>query len=158
MTERTHKRGAKRLRRDLREHARDRLRAAGLRVTTPRIEVLLCLSARDQAMTHSEVADLLATADFDAATVYRNLVKLTESGVVEVISRAGGMARYAIRSTGHSEHGEHVHFFCTDCGTVSCLPEEATPQIEVSGKWRAAVQTAQLQLEGTCPTCLEEPT
>lgn len=108
-------------------------------------------------MTHTEVAELLAEADFDAATVYRNLVKLSESGVVEVISRAGGMARYAVVSAGHTNHDDHVHFFCTDCGTVSCLPEEATPQIEVKGKWREAVQAAQVQLEGTCPTCLEEP-
>ncbi len=106
-------------------------------------------------MTHSEVAELLAGNDFDAATVYRNLVKLAEHGVINVVSRAGGMARYASVGREHVNHEEHVHFLCTDCGTVSCLPNEVKSQIEARGRWRAAVDAAQVQLEGQCPDCLK---
>lgn len=140
---------------DLREKTRECLRAHGLRVTTPRLEVLLCLTSHERAMTHSEVAEALASADFDSATVYRNLVRLSESGVLDVVSRAGGMARYAIAESEHGNHDSHLHFLCVNCGTVSCLPEEVVSEVRARGRWRAAVQAAQIQLEGTCPDCLD---
>ncbi|MEL6760068.1 MAG: transcriptional repressor, partial [Myxococcota bacterium] len=147
MTRRRASKSAKttrRVRRDLRGQAREQLRAHGLRVTVPRVEVLLCLTERKRAMTHSEVAELLSGNDFDAATVYRNLVKLSQHGVLDVVSRAGGMARYALADREHVNHQEHVHFLCTDCGTVSCLPNEVRSQIEARGRWRAAVSAAQV--------------
>ncbi|MEM6730722.1 MAG: transcriptional repressor [Myxococcota bacterium] len=144
---------AGRLRRDLRSDARDLLRAHGLRVTTPRIELLLCLTARTQAMTHSEVVELMGEANVDAATIYRNLVKLAEHGVIDVVSRAGGMARYAAPTSQHASHEDHIHFLCVECGSVSCLPSDIKSQVEAHGKWRAAVMAAQIQLEGQCPDC-----
>jgi len=138
-----------------REDARTLLQTHGLRVTAPRLAVVGLLTAERSPMTHSAVAERLAHVA-DPATIYRNLVKLTESGLARIASRAEGMARYELVRPEAPPHQAHPHFLCSDCGTVSCLPEDLRPRIQARGRWRAAIKDAQLQLEGTCPDCLEE--
>ena len=68
------------------------LRENGLRVTAPRLAVLGVLLKAKSPMSHTEVLDTLGDTVWDQATVYRNLVKLTEAGVTVVASRADGIA------------------------------------------------------------------
>ena len=59
---------------------RTRLRDAGLRSTAARLWVMQELIEATSPVTHGEVAEALATKGFDRATIYRNLVELTEAG------------------------------------------------------------------------------
>lgn len=127
------------------------LKRKGLRVTAPRLAVLELLSDSGP-LSHSEVLDGLGTTRWDQATIYRNLVRLTEVGITRVVSRADGMARYALIDADDAH--QHPHFLCEDCGRVSCLPGELRPTTPLAPKWAESVRTASVQLRGACPDCL----
>ena len=132
---------------------RDLLRRYNLRATAPRLAVVSVLSASPNPMAHRDVLKVLGEMDWDPATVYRNLVKLAEAGVIKVVSRAEGMARYAVSTTDDGHH--HAHFVCSDCGTVSCLPDATVSEVSAPGRWKTAVAAATIQLQGSCPDCLD---
>jgi Fur family ferric uptake transcriptional regulator len=132
------------------EQARALLKRHSLRATGPRLAVLRQLSEATRPLAFSEVVEQLGDADWDPATVYRNLIKLTEAGVTAVISQVGGMDRYALAS-GEDGH-RHPHFLCNDCGQVACLPVEVTISA-VEGPWAASIHGAVVQLRGDCPDC-----
>lgn len=142
---------------------REILREKGLRATGPRLAVVETLAARGRPVSHSEVLERMGDIAFDPATVYRSLVKLVEVGIAQVVTRAGGMDRYALVEDTHETHAEHPHFVCTDCGRVSCLPgtlslrTETVLREEVADRWAPSVRHATLQLQGECPDCIELP-
>lgn len=135
-----------------RDEAKQRVRAAGLRATAPRIAVLRLLAATDRPLAHSDVVEEIGTDDWDQATLYRNLVKLVEAGLARVVSTAGGVTRYGPSAGDHDTH-DHPHFACRTCGGVECLPE-AELTGAVSRRWRRSVANSELQLVGDCPDCL----
>ena len=137
---------------------RDRLKAllrgAGLRATGPRLSVYAAVERESRPISHSQLVKQMRGQDLDSATIYRNLIKLSEAGLLKVVSRANGMARYANAESDHDHGHEHAHFVCSDCNTVSCLPEEALPRPKVEGRWSASLENAQMVVRGTCPDCL----
>ena len=94
----------------------------------------------------------MGEVDWDPATVFRNLVKLKESGISSIVSRANGIDRYAL-STPHGDHHRHPHFECNDCGQLTCLDISFTSPEGLDGAWANAVQQATIQLRGLCPDC-----
>ncbi|MCK6502234.1 transcriptional repressor [Myxococcota bacterium] len=84
-------------------------------------------------------------------TVSRNLDKLVEAGLARLASRDGGVGRF--EAAGSPEHARHTHphFVCTDCGTVSCLPEQPVPTLEAGPRWSQSLAAATLELKGHCP-------
>ena len=137
---------------------RDRLKAllrgAGLRATGPRLSVYAAVEKENRPISHSQLVKQMRGQDLDSATIYRNLVRLSEAGLIKVVSRANGMARYANAESDHDHGHEHAHFVCSNCNTVSCLPEEALPRPKVEGRWSASLENAQMVVRGTCPDCL----
>lgn len=79
-----------------RSQAKTLLRQHQLRVTTPRLEVFLALAHCDHPVSHSELLEGLGEVDWDQATVYRNLVKLSEVGLARIVSHAEGVSRYEL--------------------------------------------------------------
>ena len=139
---------------DSKATAKQLLKDGGLRVTAPRLAVLRLLVEAQSPLSHSEVLNLLGETDWDPATIYRNLVKLRESGIAAVVSRAEGIDRYALVGNEPDKH-RHPHFVCDDCGKVACVPGEITIAGEMAGPWAAAVEKAMVQLRGECPECIE---
>ena len=139
------------------EEARKLLQENGLRVTGPRLAVLTVLKAAKTPLSHTEVLELLAETDWDPATIYRNLVKLRESGLAVVASHANGIDRYALSGAHGQDHG-HPHFICQNCGQVACLPVDLSSSLSTTGRWSASVSKATIQLRGECPDCLEDET
>ena len=131
--------------------ARTLLRDHGLRVTAPRVAVLRLLATAERPLSHTEVVRRMGDADWDPATVFRNLVKLREAGVAAVVTHAGGVDRYTLAGHGHDAH---PHFLCRDCGRILCLPPEAIGAVTIEGPWSASLRAATVALEGTCPACL----
>jgi len=134
-----------------REELRDQLRAAGLRATAPRVAVLSLLLESERPLSHSEVVAGIGHDDWDRATLFRNLVKLEETGFARVASRVGGVVRYEARGPNDDSHG-HPHFACQGCGKVMCL-KGVSLSLPTTGEWNAALADADLQLVGTCPVC-----
>ena len=135
------------------EETRLRLHEIGLRVTAPRLAVLGVLAEAERPLSHTEVLERLGETDWDPATIYRNLVKLRDTGVAPVVSRIEGIARYALAGERNDDH-RHPHFLCEDCGRIACLPAEITESMSVDGPWAESIKRAMVQLRGECPDCL----
>jgi Fur family transcriptional regulator, ferric uptake regulator len=136
-----------------RHDAKALLRAAGLRSTAPRVALLRLLAEAERPLSHGEVAERLGDT-WDQATHYRNLVKLTDSGLVRVASEARGRLRYALPDGDGAAPHAHAHFVCDDCGTVECLPEAVVelPPVTQSG---ASLARAEVQVTGRCTGCAD---
>lgn len=131
----------------------ERLRAAGRRVTRPRLAVLEVL---DRLGGHRTADELVAAlADVDAgpvprSTVFAVLDDLVGAGLVERVEAESGPVR-------HELAGErHHHLVCEVCGELVDVPCAAVSpgpclDAEVPG---AEVRRADVVLRGRCPTCV----
>ena len=138
------------------EQLQDILRDAGLRSTGPRLAVLRQLEGASRPVSHPELAEALAPEGFDRATLYRNLVDLTEAGLVRRGDLGDHVWRFERVRGRQGQHAEgHAHFTCTDCGSVECLPEEVTVKLSgAPGLPRAVSRRAvEVQLRGLCDSC-----
>src|SRR5215510_10413216 len=102
---------------------RAKIRATGLRSTAPRVAVLQYLQQATTPVSHAALYEALADQGFDRATIYRNLIDLTEVGLLSRTDVGDHVWRFELRQEGQRGHqNEHPHFMCTDCGEVACLP------------------------------------
>jgi Fur family ferric uptake transcriptional regulator len=130
------------------------IRAAGLSRTGPRVAVLRKLELATAPLSHAEIVDALGR-DYDRATVYRNLMDLVGVGLVTRSDLGDHVWRFEIVRAGKTAHATgHPHFLCTDCGEVSCLPDEAVSVVAVRGVPRALrTRDIELQVKGLCDSC-----
>ncbi len=130
------------------------LRDANLRATTARVAVLRLLHGLDAPTSHPEVCAALAEDGWDRATLYRNLMDLTEVGLLRKTDLGDHLWRYELAGAEQSHVFEHPHFLCTVCGDVSCLPEL---RVEMPAAAPQSVQrgTVEIQFRGTCDACAD---
>lgn len=106
------------------EAVRTRIRQAGLRCTAARVAVLRHLEEAIGPLSHADVAEALHALGFDRATIYRNLIELSEAGLAARVELGDHLWRFeAKRAGGGHKADDHAHFVCTTCGDVSCLPD-----------------------------------
>jgi Fur family ferric uptake transcriptional regulator len=133
---------------------RDWLRAAGLRVTAPRIAVLDAVAERphsDADTVAATVRDALGSVSTQA--VYDVLHACVRAGILRRIEPAGSSARYETR-IGDNHH----HLVCRSCGAVAdvdCAVGEA-PCLDPSDAHGFVVDEAEVVFWGLCPTCRSE--
>ncbi|WP_116051193.1 Fur family transcriptional regulator [Amycolatopsis palatopharyngis] len=129
----------------------DRLRAAGLRITAPRVAVLEWLT--DHPHT---TADQVATGirqrlgSVSTQAVYDVLGAYAKASLVRRIEPAGHPARFETR-TGDNHH----HLVCRGCGRtedVDCV-HGAAPCLEPSSAAGFVVEEAEVVFWGLCPDC-----
>lgn len=136
------------------ERLRGRLRAAGLRSTGARVAVLGVLDRASAPMSHADVCGRVARG-FDRATTYRNLMDLTDAGLVSRSDVGDHVWRFELCGAGAPHPASHAHFVCTDCGDVSCLPDEVVRLVpDAHGAPRAlAGRNIEVQVKGVCNRC-----
>ena len=101
------------------------LKAAGLKVTLPRVKILKILeSSEDRHLSAEDVYKLLITAgdDVGLATVYRVLTQFEVAGLVSRHNFENGHAVFELSSEHH-----HDHMVCVDSNEVI---EFISPEIE----------------------------
>lgn len=129
----------------------ERLRAAGLRVTAPRLAVLDALDGLPHAPADVVFARVaLGLPGTSLQAVYGVLAALTGAGLVRRIEPAGSAALYELR-TGDNHH----HVVCSVCGSVAdvdCVVGHA-PCLTPSNDSGFTVQTAEVTFWGLCPAC-----
>ena len=117
------------------------LRDAGLRATSARAAVLQCLIEASAPLTHAEVCERIAAQGYDRATLYRNLMDLTEVGLAVRTDHGDHLWRFELAAT--KRHGE-----------VRCLPEEAVDVKPIRGVPRALERRdVEIQIRGLCNAC-----
>jgi Fur family ferric uptake transcriptional regulator len=136
------------------ERLRGRIRGVGLRSTGPRLAVLRRLEQARTPVTHADIVHDLAPRGFDRATIYRNLMDLTQAGLVSRTDLGDHVWRFELRGRARARDGEHAHFMCTDCGTVACLPGVSIRIRSAPGSPRAVRRRhVHIQLKGRCDRC-----
>ncbi len=131
------------------------LRAAGLRVTAPRVGVLLALEAHPHSDTETVIRlvrdDLGAVS---AQAVYNVLAALVAAGLVRRVEPAGSPALYEVR-VGDNHH----HIVCRACGAttdVDCAVGRR-PCLTPSETGGYVLDEAEVTFWGLCPDC-QSPT
>ncbi|MCC6526702.1 MAG: transcriptional repressor [Polyangiaceae bacterium] len=140
------------------------IRARGLRATAPRIAVLELLGRARTPQSHATIAEALVGSGWDRATIYRNLVAMTEAGLLRRADLGDHVWRFELRRPGpgarapaHERPGrtvEHPHFLCDSCGEVTCLSDSAV-EIRAGAAVPRAVRRKRvaIQIQGRCDRC-----
>lgn len=128
-----------------------RLRAAGVRVTRPRLAVLDVLERLAGHHGVDEISGALAArgAPLPLTTVYNVVDDLSRAGVLLAADAGPGRALYEVAEQ------RHHHFVCRSCGDVSDVPAtaSATPG-PVAGLEGAEVEQTSVIFRGRCPACV----
>lgn len=129
------------------------LRAAGLRVTRPRLAVHRALARLDGHRTADEVAAAVVRAGdvLPRTSVYNALEALRTAGLVMQAAAGGGAALYEAATTWHH------HFVCRACGQVADVPcaigTKPCLHPELAG---TRIDEAEVIYRGLCRNCLRQ--
>lgn len=124
----------------------DMLRAKGFRVTAQKKVILdVFLANKDRMLSVYDVCSMLPDdKSIDNSTVYRNIQKFLDFGILESMNDDRGVNRYTICEKEH-----HHYLICTECGRIIKFPclnnywedyasdhnfKEAYHKLEVYGK------------------------
>ncbi len=130
------------------------LRKAGLRVTAPRLAVLISVGEgqhRDAEAIAGAARKRLGTLSTQA--VYDNLHILEQARLIRRIQPSGHPARYEARV-----RDNHHHIVCRSCGLTADIDcaVGAAPCLEPSADHGFLVQEAEVIFWGLCPQCQSE--
>jgi Fe2+ or Zn2+ uptake regulation protein len=133
----------------------ERLRGAGLRVTTPRISVLEVLDASPDHPRVDQVIERVRAAGMSISTqaAYDVCEALHRAGLARRIEPAGGPVRYESR-VGDNHH----HLVCRGCGLavdVECAVGVA-PCLEPDDRRGFRLDQAEVTYWGLCPDCQQD--
>ena len=132
----------------------DRLRAAGLRVTAPRLALLAALDAHPHATVDALAAAVRDTVgSVSTQAVYDALEAFVAAGLARHVEPAGSPARFESR-VGDNHH----HVVCRRCGAtadVDCAVGRR-PCLTPSDAHGFVVDEAEVTYWGVCPTCQRE--
>lgn len=134
----------------LRDDAASRLRAAGLRVTAPRVGVLVALERESHADADTVARHVRASLGaVSTQAVYDVLHALTEAGLLRRMEPAGSTARYETR-VGDNHH----HLICRGCGVIVDVDcPGAAPCLAPAHTHGFVLDEAEVTFWGLCPDC-----
>jgi len=136
------------------------LQVAGLRRTRVRMQILALLAERHDHPTAEQLAETLRDRGelFGVATLYQNLNRLYENGVIGRIKGTDGLMHFDANTA------LHHHLICRCCGRIvdaeiGPLPAAmGLPHCPHTGEplhdW--SLQDMQVELKGVCPDCRSE--
>lgn len=131
------------------------LRAAGLKVTVPRLKILQLLETSEvRHLAAEDVYKLLLESgdDVGLATVYRVLTQFESAGLVKRHHFEGGRSVFEL-SRHEMEHHDHV--VCVKCGQVEEFFDEIIEkrQHDIAEAMGFEVTEHSHYIYGICPSC-----
>jgi Fur family ferric uptake transcriptional regulator len=142
---------SKRLEFDTLEDVAAALRERGGRLTTPRRLVLQALFATDDLVPDERIAAGTDTGiPLDLTSVYRNLERLEQLGVVRHIHVGHGPGVYGLLS-----HGEREYLVCEVCGKVTPADAEQLDRVRavIREQFGYEVRFTHFPIHGRCADC-----
>ncbi len=131
------------------------LRENGLKSTAAREAVMQLLGDAGRPLSHQDILKkATGKACLERVTVYRTLETLQRKGLLHRIQGTDGTWRFCMHRSESSGEcaGNHIHFLCSQCGQMSCLPEQPLPW--VSAPAGAIIHSKQLVVHGLCAACV----
>lgn len=116
----------------------------GYRITQARTEVVEALSRIHEPIT---IQALALEVDVDEVSVYRTIATLRKELLVEEITTAGNVTRYALAE------GHHHHVVCENCAKVVHISCDTEPEIPSKVEGFSVVHTHELTFYGLCKKC-----
>jgi len=131
------------------------LRAAGLKVTVPRLKILQLLETSEiRHLAAEEVYKMLLETgdDVGLATVYRVLTQFESAGLVKRHHFEGGRSVFELT---RNEFEHHDHIVCVKCGLVEEFFDELIEkrQHEIAEAKGFEVTDHSHYIYGLCPAC-----
>ena len=130
----------------------DMLKASGLRVTSPRLQVLEVFTKHHGALAQSDIENELA--DMDRITLYRTLKSFNDKGLIHKAIDDTDKTKYALchQDCDEEQHNDqHPHFYCIKCHRTECLDEVTALAVPVPEGYK--VTEVQVALKGPCKIC-----
>ena len=132
---------------------RDRMLAAGQRITRQRDVVAGVLERARRPLGAGEIWNAVTTSDPDVgrATVFRTLHSLVAAEIVQRVTLAGGQSGYLLCAA----DGHHHHLVCTSCGRTTDLPEAVVAPFlsRVEETHGFTVDHSSFDVHGRCADC-----
>jgi Fur family ferric uptake transcriptional regulator len=131
----------------------ERLRAAGYKITPPRLAVLDVIRREREHLNPNEILEQAKAIypEIGRATVYRTLELLTELGIVRPIYVGDSGPTY-IRA-----EGGHHHLVCSTCGRIEdfdqCIADEMAESL--ASRFGFRIRSHLLEFYGLCAVCQE---
>ncbi len=128
----------------------ERIRSAGLRVTSPRVAVLDALYAAPHADVDRILGAVRETTGVSTQAVYDVLGAFTRVGLVRRLELPGSPARFETR-VGDNHH----HLVCRSCGEIVDIECAAgsKPCLDPVNDHSYAIDEAEVTYWGLCPDC-----
>ena len=132
---------------------KDHLKAAGLKITTPRMRILdLLTTSGDRHLSAEDIYQQLSRTDTDIsiATIYRVLTQFEAAGLV---NRLNFEDEHALFEINHGEH--HDHLVCVKCGKVKEFVDQIIEdrQQHVAKEAGFTITDHSLNIYGICGKC-----
>ena len=137
----------------VRSEIKEMLRTEGLRVTRPRLEVLVVLHERAAPMTHEQIMENLPDGFGDKASIWRLLGDLSERGILRRMDLGDRVWRYELIDSCRGVADDHAHLLCEDCGDVKCLPAMELRAKDGSVPSALLAANFQIRIIGQCGDC-----
>jgi Fur family ferric uptake transcriptional regulator len=120
--------------------------------TAVRLLVLEYLLKQKAAISLGDLEAELHRAD--RVTLYRTLKTFEEKGIIHTIKDGTEVTKYALcqDECNNGLHADmHIHFYCTNCKELYCLPKVQIPEIKFPDKFN--LQEMNLVARGICNNC-----
>lgn len=128
------------------------LRAHRLRISTARRLIVSFLFEARGPVSAQQIAKGLDRTPLDLASVYRNLEKLEEIGVVRHFHAGHGPGRYVLIRGGVQEY-----LTCDRCGAIEEIDHSELDPLreDVEQRFGYRVRFTHFPMVGVCPRCAE---
>jgi len=138
---------------------KNKLKAAGLKITDQRLKVLKIIQERpDDHLSAEDIYNLVKKDDpgIGMATVYRTLNLLESMELVKKIHLYDDHMSYEVVEP--EEEHEHHHLICNACGTIRHIHEDLLEDLEINVEQKTGFQVHnhRVLLFGTCRACTLE--
>lgn len=93
----------------------------------------------------------------DRSTLYRTLKTFEEKGLIHDIKNGSEAIKYALcesNCTAGLHNDLHLHFYCTNCKELFCLPKSKLPELSLPNNFQ--VSEISLIARGVCANCSKE--
>jgi Fur family transcriptional regulator, ferric uptake regulator len=126
------------------------LRSAGLRISTARRMIVAFLFEARGPVSAQQIAIGLDRTPLDIASVYRNMEKLEEIGVVRHLHAGHGPGRYALNRRGIPEY-----LTCDRCGAIEEIDRRELDPLreDIQERFGYQVGFTHFPMVGLCPRC-----
>ncbi|MDE6206408.1 MAG: transcriptional repressor [Muribaculaceae bacterium] len=130
------------------------LLSRGIKPTPNRILIVRELLRATHPVSLGDI-EALTGYSIDKASIFRVLELFAEKELTHVIEDGSRSLKYELcHSSGHHRASDqHAHFYCENCGSVTCLDEVSLPEIAVPAQYR--VKSVNLMFKGLWPDCSE---